>query len=259
MKGIDVNCLWGNWPFRKLYKNKFEDLLKIHSENGIVGGYVSCMNSIFYNDPFEGEADLHEILQNSGSYHQLLTINPTLPAYESDVETGVRLFDIQGIRIYPGYHNYRLGDECMKKLCALLRKYRLPLMLTMRLEDERLNYICQPRQIAVPGELLKFVESVKDIPVLIMNLRYGEILSCEDAIRNQPNLYIDTSGIKDPVASLEEITKHIGDRKIIYGSQYPLNALKSTLYEVTMAEISGESKERILYQNAAEFFSFPGK
>ncbi len=254
MNGIDVNCLWGSWPFRKLYKNRFEDLLKIHSETGIGGGYVSCMNSIFYNDPFEGEADLHEILQGSGAYRQLLTVNPTLPAYESDVEKGVERFGVKGVRIYPGYHNYRLDDPCMEGLCALLRKYRLPLMLTMRLEDERLDYLYLPRRIAVPDELLKFAGSVRDIPILIMNLRYGEILSCEDAIRNQPNLYIDTSGIKDPVASLEEITKHIGDRKILYGSQYPLNALKSTLYEVTMAEIPRESKDRILYRNADDFF-----
>ncbi len=255
MNRIDVNCLWGNWPFRKLYKNKFSDLTKIHSENGFEFGYVSSMNSIFYNDPFEGESELHEVIKGT-HYRHVLTVNPTLPGYELDLERGIKLFQIAGVRVYPGYHNYRLDDKRFLNLCALLRKHRLPLLLTMRLEDERLDYLYLPRRIDVPGELLKFIDAVRDIPVLLMNLRYGEMLYCEEALRTYPNLYMDTSGIKDPVESFELITQHIGDKKIVYGSQYPLSALKSTLFEVTMAKIPQESKDRILRKNALDFFNF---
>ena len=255
MNNIDINCLWGTWPFRKLYKNKFSDLVKIHAENGFDRGYVSCMNSIFYNDPFEGETDLHEEIKGT-PYRQIMTINPTLPAYEEDLEKGIKYFHIKGVRVYPGYHCYRLDDERFLGLCDLLRENHLPLFLTMRLEDERLDYLYLPRRISVPDELMKFVNAVKDLPVLIMNLRYGEMLYCEDALRSQPNLYMDTAGIKDPVESVEQMVQHIGGNKIIYGSQYPLNALKSTLYEVTMAKIPQESKDRILHENALAFFNY---
>ena len=254
MNTIDVNCFWGTWPFRKLYKNRFSDLKAIHKENGIGFGYVSCMNSIFYNDPFEGDEDLHQILENT-PYQQILTVNPTLPAFEADIEKGVRQFGVRGVRVFPGYHGYSLDDSRFLALCAILKKYHLPLLLTMRVEDERLDYLYLPRRIGVPDELLKFIDTVRDIPVLLMSLRYGEMLYCEDALRSQPNLYMDTSGLKGSVGCMEQVMQHIGDRKILYGSQYPLNALKSTLFEVTMAKIPQESKDRILGGNAADFFS----
>ena len=254
MNGIDINCLLGNWPFRKLYKNTFDDLKRIHKENGIEYGYVSSMSSVFYNDPFEGEEDLHETISGT-PYRHILTVNPTLPCFEQDIEKALELFDIFGVRIYPGYHNYPLDDPRLTELCELLRKHHLPLMLTLRLEDERLNYLNRPRRIDVPGELLNFIKTLTDVPLLIMNIRFGEILYCEEALKSQPNLYIDTAGIKDPVASVEQLIEHIGDSKIIYGSQYPLNVLKSTLYEVTMAEICAKSADKILWGNSASFFT----
>ena len=66
---IDINCLLGNWPFRKIRKNKFEDLKAVHKRNEIDYGYVSSLNSIFYNDPFEGDLELHEIIKDTSYKH----------------------------------------------------------------------------------------------------------------------------------------------------------------------------------------------
>lgn len=257
METMDVNCLFGSWPFRKLYRNRLEDLLKIHAETGIARCCVSSMNSIFYNDPFEAELDLHEALKGTSCMH-ILTVNPKLPSFEDDIAAGAERFGIRGVRIYPGYHGYALDDPCLERLLGVLRRFRLPLFLTMRLEDERLDYLLHPRRIGVPDELLRFVSSVTDLPVLILNLRWGEIQFCADALKTQENLFVDTSGVKDPVESMERIVGLIGDRKILYGSQYPLNALKSTLYEVTMADLPQESRDRILSENARAFFSSCG-
>ena len=84
MKIVDVNCLVGHWPFRKLYKNSFADLMEIHRKNNIGYGFVSSLNSIFYNDPFEGEEDLHNIIKGT-DYRHVLTINPMLPCFEKDI------------------------------------------------------------------------------------------------------------------------------------------------------------------------------
>lgn len=257
MKATDINCLFGSWPFRKLHRSRLEDLAQIHAENGFSRCCVSSMNSIFYNDPFEAELDLHEALKGTGWFH-ILTVNPALPCFEDDIAFGAERFGIRGVRVYPGYHGYGLGDPCMKKLLAALRRLRLPLFLTLRLEDERLDYLLHPRKIGVPGELLQFVSSAEDVPVLLLNLRWGEIQSCAEMLKTRKNLYFDTSGIKDPVESVEHIVELVGDRRLIYGSQYPLNALKSTLYEVTMADLPQESKNRILAENAEDFFSLCG-
>lgn len=251
--GIDVNCMWGTWPFRKLYKNKLSDLQQVHKENGIAYGYVSCMNSIFYQDPFEGEEDLHEVLKGT-LYQHILTVNPTLPAYETDIERGIKEFNIKGVRVFPTYHHYALNDKRFLELCALLKKCHLPLFLTTHVEDERLDYLLLQSQINIPDELMTFLHTVTDIPILLMSLRFGSLLYFDKELREMPNVYVDTSCLKDPVACVEELTAKLGDNKIIYGSQYPLNVLRSTLYEVTMAKIPEKSKERILRGNADVFF-----
>lgn len=252
--GIDVNCLWGTWPFRKLYKNKLSDLQQIHKETGISDGYVSCMNSIFYQDPFEGEEDLHEVLKGT-SYKHILTVNPILPAYKTDIERGIKEFGIKGVRVFPTYHHYALNDKHFLDLCAFLKKCRLPLFLTTHVEDERFDYLLLQSQIDV-CEFKTFLNTVTDLPVMLMSLRAGTMYGLTQEIRDLPNVYADTSCIKDPVASFEELTAKLGDRKLVYGSQYPLNVLRSTLYEVTMAKIPEASKDRILRDNAVDFFNY---
>jgi len=250
MESIDVNCLVGHWPFRKLYHNTFSDLIKAHSENGIVSGYVSSLNSIFYNDPFEGEEELHEVIKNTG-YHHVLTINPTLPAFEEDIIRGIKLFNISGVRIYPSYHGYHLDCPQAKQLCEVLRKYNLPLFLTLRMEDERLSYIYQPIPLSIK-EIQFFVETNIDIKMLLLNIRFNEIMTLKNILLDAPNILFDTSGLKDQLFNVEKLVAALGDKKMVYGSLYPLFCLKSTLFEVTKAQISTQSMERILFRNSRQ-------
>ena len=101
MLNFDVNCLLGHWPFRKLYRNTYADLIRVHNENGIDCGLVSSLNSIFYNDPFEGDEELHKVIKGTG-YRHILTVNPMLPAFTEDIRKGVEFFGISGVRNFSG-------------------------------------------------------------------------------------------------------------------------------------------------------------
>lgn len=244
----DVNALLGHWPFRKIRKNTLEDLRKVHRDNHITGGYISSLNSIFYNDPFEGDEELHETIQGT-EYKHVLTVNPTLPGWQRDIEDGVNRFDIHGVRIYPTYHNYELNSEPVAELCEALKKHKLPLFLTKRMEDERLDYLIKPTPLAVE-KLREFVASQPDLDIIILNIRFGEISTMKDEINSLPRLYVDTSGFKDKVFVMEELLKLIPVFKILYGSQHPLYCLKSTYFIVDMADLPAETKKAVLSDNA---------
>lgn len=79
----------------------------IHTRNGISSGYITSLNSIFYNDPFEGEVELHEKIKTS-LYKHIMTVNPMLPGIRVDMERAIKDFYIKGVRVYPGYHGYDL-------------------------------------------------------------------------------------------------------------------------------------------------------
>jgi predicted TIM-barrel fold metal-dependent hydrolase len=53
---------------------------------------------------------------------------------------------------------------------------------------------------------------------------------------------------------VEKLDALIVADRILYGSMYPLFCLKSTLLEVTKAEIDVESRNKILFSNSINIF-----
>ncbi len=243
----DVNALLGHWPFRKIRKQSLKDLMQAHKDNHIQCGYASSMNSIFYNDPFEGDLELHEWIRGT-NYKHVLTVNPTLPGWEKDIEEGCRTFNIQGVRIYPGYHDYALCSDEVLQLCDILKRYELPLFVTVRLEDERLEYIVKSKPVDL-NDVQQFVRMEQDLDIVLLNLRFHEVMRMEKEMIELPRLYFDTSGLKDRVFVLEELLKSSPADKILYGSEYPLYAMKSTIELVQMAQIDEEVKRKIFKEN----------
>lgn len=248
MQKIDTNCLLGQWPFRKIRKNTYNDLLEVHIKNSINFGYVSSLNSIFYNDPFEGEKELHEILRNT-SYKHILTVNPDLPGFEDDIKEGVNRFNIKGVKIYPGYHGYNLDSKNVKNLCNLLMDLKLPLFISMRMEDERLDYIIKQKPIALE-ELEIFIKNNLNNFIIMLSIRPGEVLTLKDTINSCNSVYFDTSGLKDILFVIEKLIDEIDYRKILYGSNHPLYCQRSTILLVEKANIKESIKEAIFYKNA---------
>lgn len=247
MERMDANCLVGSWPFRRAGRSTVEELRRIHAENGIGSGCVSSLNSIFYNDPFEGEEELHELLKGTG-YRQVMTVNPALPRGTEDIPEGARRFEAAGVRIYPGYHGYALRDPCVGALCAELKRWDLPLFLPLRMEDDRLGYMVSPPALPVP-EIRDFLEAHRDLAVVLLGAKPSEIGALGDEIRSRANLYFDTSGLKDGQFGVQRLVEEFGDGKLVYGSLYPLYCLKSTLLQVETAKLPDRSKSRIFSEN----------
>lgn len=243
----DVNALLGHWPFRKIRKNTLDDLRRVHRDNGITGGYVASLNSIFYNDPFEGDEELHELIGGT-EYKHALTVNPTLPGWQRDIEEGVRRFDIRAVRIYPTYHGYDLNGEPTAELCAALKSYGLPLFVTKRMEDERLDYLMKPAPLEI-GALRRFAASQPDLDIVVLNIRFNEIVALREEFNRLPRLFFDTCGLKDKVFVLEELLPIVPAEKIVYGSQHPLYCLKSSFCLVDMVDLPDETKRSIFAEN----------
>jgi Amidohydrolase. len=239
----------GHWPYRKLYKNTFDDLKKVHRDNNISSGYVSSIDSIFYNDPFEGDEELHEILKGS-NYHHVLTINPMLPDFIGDIEKGIKLFDIRGVKIYPCYHGYELDDSKIDILCSVLKKWKLPLFIVLSMEDERLNYLAKTSKVS-EAAISKFICKNKDVKIVLLNAGIFQLSELQSSINGSDNVFFDTSGLKGPLFPIEKLLQVFDVKRILYGSMHPLYCLKSTLFLVEKAEIEEPVKEKIMCENSS--------
>lgn len=102
------------------------------------------MRFTLYNDSLEGEDVLSASLKDS-VYNHVMSINPMLPCFEEDIDLCIKKYGIKSVRIYPGYPNYSLtNNKNIDKLCTILAREELPLFITARMEDERLNYLMKP-------------------------------------------------------------------------------------------------------------------
>lgn len=251
MNAIDCNCLCGTWPFRYLRESGIGAIAAKHRETGIATGLIANMNSIFYNDPFEGEQALHSMLTDHAGRH-VMTVNPMLPGFEDDIGTALMNYNICAVRIYPGIHGYPLCDNGkVDRLCAMLGENGLPLFISARMEDERLNYIHTP---LTPDEfgLNDFVRRPAACRRLLLTVRWSELLAMKDALPPGGSVWYDTSGLKTATFGIAALRDELTDRRLVFGSLYPLQSLRSTLYLVTRDDLGEETVENIMSRNARE-------
>lgn len=253
---FDFNCFTGNWPFHKIRCNTVEKLIKMHSRLGIQGGLVSSLEAVFYQDPFEADLELSRQLQGKEGYYHCQTINPLHSGWESILRHGVEDLHVSAVRIYPGFHGYELDHPQLHRLCDALREYKLPLVITFRMEDERQTYLFHP-QILKPFELCGFLQQEQDLPMLLTNMRPDEFNILSTQVKTRGDVFCDFSGYRGGADALCRLAQSGLDQYTVYGSLAPLYTADSTVFAlehddapqgVRKAIFAGEALRKILCQ-----------
>ena len=244
MKRMDFNGCAGNWPFFRVRNNTVEKLAALHSRCGIEGGFVSALEAIFYQDPYEAELQLASQLKDSGYMHAM-TVNPTLPGWKDDLKRAVKDLDIKAVRIIPGFQGYTLQDSRLEELCGCLLAYGLPLIITLRMKDERTMYMLQPRSIPME-ELTEFLKTNKALPTLVTHIRATESEMLSPLFLERDNLFVDISGFKDGLFALDRIVLETAvSGHLVYGSGAPLMEMQATTMQIDTAMIPEAEKTAI--------------
>ena len=239
---IDFNCYVGNWPFNKLRKKTLADLRELHKKHGITSGYVSSIESIFFNDFYESEKDLYEELKGSG-YSQVTVVNPTLAFCPLALERCIKEFDIKGIRLSPGYHGYHIDSEIVDPVMKIAREYNLPVFVSLRMMDERLTHIIHP-EIPTIDEISAFLKKYPDNVIILTHIKVNESPKLEEFADENTKVFFDMSGFRSNIVKVEHYNKIL--RKSVFGSAFPLISIASTAELVKNEVDDEEAKDAIL-------------
>lgn len=240
----DCNAFVGRWPFHKVRGPEFIHLEAKHQRYGISGGFVSSLEAIFYNDPYEADVDLAEALAGRRDYRQVITANPKLPGCCRQVLRALGEINVAGVRIAPGFHDYAMHAPELEALCGILAERQLPLFLTLHMEDARMEYMFQSQEIYA-WDLAGFLQRHKDFPILLCNIRSRELRWIRRVLENQENISADVSGLKDGVFNMEGLYADGFTKYLVYGSVSPLFCMKSSLLLADAAEMPQAEKQRI--------------
>ena len=253
MRRMDCNCFAGSWPFHRVRRGTLTDIRARHREYEIEGGYLSSTDAIFFNDPYEADRALDAKL--AGDYRHVMTVNPLLPGAWEDIRRGAKEFFAAGVRIFPGFHGYKLTDPVVQELYTLLEELGIALFVTLRMEDDRSTYLFHPRIIPI-YEIRGFLSGRIPVPTLLCNVWTHEMREIAGDMLFCKNAFADMSGFKEGVFIVEELVEAGLGPKLVYGSNAPILSMRSSLLGVETAEIDPQIKAEILsgqnFHKAAE-------
>lgn len=247
MNYMDFNCFTGNWPFHKVRCNTVEKLAAQHKRIGVTGGIVSALEAIFYQDPYEAELSLAKELEGTNYLHAMI-LNPRLPGWKDDLHRAQRDLNIKAVRLVPGYHDYLLTDPIMDEVCKEIWEAKLPLILTLRLLDDRSAYGIRPRPIP-DAEAVEFLEKNPDIPTLLANVRVAQLKNYLPLFETRKNLFMDTSGFMASLFPVEDTWPLVGDR-MVFGTNAPLTEMYSIRHILDTAAVDSGAKDTVLTGNS---------
>lgn len=217
----DFSAFSGHWPYRYLRGSGVSEQLAEYQQLGFSGGCMSSLDAIFYNDPWEADGPLLKALDGTG-WELAMCVNPILPFTEQSIRRAHSL-GVRHIRLYPGIHCYPI--DFATEVCKLAEELNMSVIITGRMEDERLCYLLDQHSVSAEG-CIALAAQFSNVPFLLSGFYLSELMT----LSFQQNLWTDTSGLRhgmDPVQTLTEGGFHL--EKILFGSMSPLQCLHSNL------------------------------
>lgn len=215
----DYNCFAGEWPFVKRRRIDFDGLRRMHEKHGITSGWVSNLNAVFYNDPFEGDEELSGIISGSG-YKHAVSINPMLPNTMFDIKRLNESFGYDAFRLYPTVHGYNFDSIEFIEFMHMATPLGKPVFIHCAFGDARLDYLLKQKPLD-KDSLFSFLRDGADVPVILCNMRHREMIDNRDFLTGD-NIFLDMSEMRHSMFSLEDMENAGLLDKTVFGSFYPV-------------------------------------
>jgi predicted TIM-barrel fold metal-dependent hydrolase len=253
---VDVNVFSGHWPFRRIPDAAPNGILRLMARTGTRTVLVTPLNAVFYRLWLDALGELVEAMAtvDSTNLRLLAAVNPNFPDWEADLDLALQNYPLAGIRLFPNYHRYSLLDPATARLFARAAAANLPVMITARVQDERIQHPLMPVPAVPLAQIASALQAHPEVPIVVSMLTLREIDQIGSALKAHPNAAFELGYIKGDSTNMVQAIERYGAQRILYGTAMPLHYPESTLNAVMMAEISDADRAAILGENARKFF-----
>jgi len=181
---VDVNVSLGRWPFQRFAVETPRQLVAHLRKHGIGQAWVAAVESALYPEPDEYDGRLFRRLRSVGGLHFVKTVNPTLANWRSSLAEWADGKGVRAVKVYPNYHQFALGDPCVRELAGELLRRRMTLLVAMRLEDERGQYPLMKVPGVPCGDIAAFARATPRLPVVALSAYLNELWGLTDGADN---------------------------------------------------------------------------
>jgi uncharacterized protein len=257
---IDVNAYLGHFAFRRLRNNTAESLLKRMDVRKIDRAVVSSASAITYRNAQSGNEEIDaEVKTHRDRLIPFAVINPTYAGWEDDLKVCHEQLAMRGLRLYPGWHNYRLSDPRCLDLVRAAAARGLIVSIPIRVEDHRQrSWLVDIPDVSL-DDVAVLVRTCPGAKFLLLNgIGYVRSPLGRKDSGLPANYRVEISRLSalldDEIGAL---IKAIGPDRVVFGTGMPFSYPDPALLKLEMLAAGPEQKERIAWRNAAEWL--PGE
>ncbi len=174
------------------------------------------------------------------------SVNPRLPAWQTDLHLCVEKHRMPMIRLYPNHHGYTLADDVFAQLLAEAAKLKLRVQIVAQLEDQRTQ---SPLMQVAPVDLKPLAGAMKRVPdvrVIVLNANASMITT---ALRGSTNVWLDIAMIEG-VAGVENLLTTWPADKLCFGSHAPFFYWESASLKMQESVLTDDQQRGIRVGNA---------
>jgi predicted TIM-barrel fold metal-dependent hydrolase len=158
-----------------------------------------------------------------------LSIDPTQPGWENEMQSGHQELGMAGIKLLPMYAGFRPDDERLDTLWQYAAKHELPVLL-----HTGTTFIAQaPLECTLPRHIDKVAARFPEVKIIMAHIGHPYEGECIVTARKHPNVYADISALHyrpwQFYNSLMLVQEYGIWDKLLFGTDYPFTTVDATI------------------------------
>ena len=158
-----------------------------------------------------------------------LSVDPTQPGWERELEHGHKTLGLRGIKLLPMYAGFTPDDSRLDPLWGYATKNRLPVLL-----HTGTTFVAQaPLDCTLPRHIDRVAIRFPEVKIIMAHLSHPYEGECIATIRKHPNVYADVSALHyrpfQLYHSLMLVQEYGVWDKVLFGSDYPFTTVNASM------------------------------
>ncbi|MCC6317661.1 MAG: hypothetical protein IT361_08220 [Gemmatimonadaceae bacterium] len=236
---VDVNTFIGGHPFRHVPHPEPAVLARVLEREGVQTAWVGHLPGAFHRDPAHANRELLQAMDaGRGRLRAAPIVRPDWPRWMTRVRE-LRAAGAVAIRAWPQLWSFGPGDPRLRELASACAAEDLPLVLTVRFEDQRQRHpldVAPDLSAAHVRELARARTGARVVLTaagreMIEEIHWG--LTPEERDR----VFYDISWIwGPPVDELSHLFRTIGAGRFLFGTMWPLRLVQGPSANLDLLE-----------------------
>jgi predicted TIM-barrel fold metal-dependent hydrolase len=250
---IDVHASLGFWPFQVFPDVSPSVLERRFASEGVREAWVSPVEAILAPDPAPWNRRLFGRLKRWSCLRPVGGVNPMLANWRETLAECLAQPGLRAVKVFPSYHGYPADDPALGELADRLAAAGRPLLLQVRVDDERNQHPLLRVAGVDPEAILRLALGHPRARVACLGLALGQVCTL---LPKAPNLWADLA-FAEAFETLRRLLQDVPAERLLFGSHTPHFELRSAELKVALADVPAAVRRQVGAGNARRLAGTP--